>query len=107
MATIASPLSGTGPRRRADSTASRAPRQARALAGHFVKRVDNSRLRREVSWEKLRQCYLILGLLIGVFAGSYLIAWQHFQCVRSAYQIEQMKARRAELEEANRALRLE
>jgi cell division protein FtsL len=74
---------------------------------YFVKHIDNSRLRREVDLEKRRECFSLLGLGILVFLFVLLFAWQHFQCVRNGYQIEQLKAERAALEEWNHQLRLE
>lgn len=74
---------------------------------YFVKRIDNSRLRREVDPEKRRECFSLLGLGILVFLFGLLFAWQHFQCVRYGYQLEQLKAQRAGLEEWNHQLRLE
>ena len=41
------------------------------------------------------------------FFSGLLFAWQHFQCVRNGYQIEEFKAERAALEEWNHQLRLE
>ncbi len=74
---------------------------------YFVKRIDNSRLRREVNQEKRRECFGLLGLGILVFLFGLLFTWQHFQCVRYGYQIEQLKSQRAALEEWNHQLRLE
>lgn len=95
--------------------ARRRPRNAPCLAAgratfpevYFVKHIDNSRLRREVDPEKRRECLSLLGLGIVVFLFSLLFAWQHFQCVRYGYEIEQLKAQRAALEEWNRQLHLE
>jgi len=74
---------------------------------YFVKTIDNSRLVREVDLEKRRECFSLLGLGILVFLFGLLFAWQHFQCVRYGYQIEQLKTERVALEEWNRQLRLE
>lgn len=74
---------------------------------YFVKHIDNSRLRREVDPEKRRECFSLLGLGILVFLFGLLFAWQHFQCVRYGYQLEQLKAQRTALEEWNHQLRLE
>jgi cell division protein FtsL len=81
--------------------------RARFLDVYFVKRIDNSRLRREVDPEKRRECFSLLGLGILVFLFVLLFAWQHFQCVRDGYQVEQLKTQRAALEEWNHQLRLE
>jgi len=72
-----------------------------------VKPVDNSRLRREVNPEHRRECFALLGLGVAVFVCVFLVAWQHFQCVRTGYEIEQFKSERAVLEDWNHQLRLE
>jgi cell division protein FtsL len=46
-----------------------------------------------------------LGVL--VFSFVLILAWQHFECVRYGYEIEQCKAEQAALEEQNHRLRLE
>jgi len=74
---------------------------------YFVKHIDNSRLRREVDPQKRRECYGLLGLSVLVFSFVLLFAWQHFQCVRDGYQVEQLKTQRTALEEWNHQLRLE
>ena len=74
---------------------------------YFVKRIDNSRLHREVDREKRRECFCLLGLGVLVFLFGLHVAWQSFQCVRDGYQIETVKAERAGLEEWNHQLRLE
>jgi cell division protein FtsL len=73
----------------------------------FVKRIDNSHLRREVDREKRRECFCLLGLGVLVFLFGLHVAWQSFQCVRDGYQIEAVKSQRAALEEWNHQLRLE
>jgi cell division protein FtsL len=74
---------------------------------YFVKHIDNSRLVREVDVERRRECFSLLGLGVLVFLFVLLFAWQHFQCVRYGYQLEQYKAERSTLEEQNHRLRLE
>jgi len=74
---------------------------------YFVKRIDNSRLQREVDPEKRRECFSLLGLGILVFLFGLLLACQHFRCVRNGYQIEELKSQRAAMEEWNHQLRLE
>jgi cell division protein FtsL len=73
---------------------------------YYVKRIDNSRLRREVNLEKRRECYSLLGLSSLAFLFIFLYAWQHFSCVHLGYRIEELKSQRAVLEESNRQLRL-
>jgi cell division protein FtsL len=72
-----------------------------------VKPVDNSRLRREVNPEHRRECLALLGLGAAIFVCVFLVAWQHFLCVRTGYEIEQFKSQRVALEEWNHQLRLE
>ena len=74
---------------------------------YFVKHIDNSRLVREVDVERRRECFSLLGLGVLVFLFVLLFAWQHFQCVRYGYQVEQLKIECATLEEQNHQLRLE
>ena len=74
---------------------------------YFVKHIDNSRLVREVDVERRRECFSLLGLGVLVFLFVLLFAWQHFQCVRYGYQVEQLKAEFTTLEERNHQLRLQ
>ena len=103
MATAAITLPRTRRRRR------NAPAAGRATFPefYFVKHIDNSRLVREIDVERRRECFSLLGLGVLVFLFVLLFAWQHFQCVRYGYQIEQFKAERTNLEEQNHQLRLE
>jgi cell division protein FtsL len=103
MATVAAVL--PRPRRRPRNQ----PVSGRASLPVFytVKRIDNSRLRREVNPEQRREYLALLGLSVVVFAFVFLFSWQHFQCVRYGYQIEQLKSERADLEQQNHQLRLE
>jgi len=73
----------------------------------FVKRYDNSRLRREVDRSKQRECYRLLALSVLVFCFGFAYAWQHFQCLSLGYEIQQAKEQRTALEQLNRQLRLE
>jgi hypothetical protein len=81
--------------------------QANFTSFYTVKRVDNSRLRREVNPQHRRECFVLLGLSVVVFGFVFCFAWQHFQCVRTGYQIEQLKAQRAALVEWNHRLSIE
>jgi cell division protein FtsL len=73
---------------------------------YFVKQIDNSRLVREIDVERRRELFGLLGSGVLVFLFMLLVAWQHFQCVRHGYQLEQLKAEQAMLEERNHQLRL-
>jgi cell division protein FtsL len=74
---------------------------------YFVKRIDNSRLRREVDPVRRRECFGLLGLCFFVFFFGLIFAWQHFQCVQYGYRLEQLKAQKATMEDWNHQLRLE
>jgi cell division protein FtsL len=74
---------------------------------YFVKRIDNSRLVRKVDLERRREYLSLLGLGVLVFCFVLLFAWQHFECVRHGYQIEQLKAECASLEKQNHQYRVE
>ncbi len=74
---------------------------------YFVKHIDNSRLVREVDVERRREWFGLLGMGTLVFLFGLLVACQHFKCVRHGYQIEQLKAEYAALEDQNHQLRLE
>jgi cell division protein FtsL len=86
--------------------ASRAGRsQARELL--FEKRIDNSRLYREVDPEKHRECFALLGMAALGFMFVFFFAWEHFRCVRYGYEIEQLRSQQAALAVWNQKLHLE
>jgi cell division protein FtsL len=103
MATATLPM----PRRRRQDFTGRVGGRATVPDVYFVKRIDNSRRRREVDPEKRHECYGLLGLGILVLLFCLLLARQHFQHIRYGYQIQELKAQRAALEEWNRQLRLD
>ncbi len=91
----------------------RRPRQA-PVAGRsalpeviYVKRIDNSRLRREVDGANRRRCYRLLPAGVVLFLLGMVYALQHFQCVNYGYENERLKQEKAQLQESNRRLRLE
>lgn len=100
-------LSATLPRTRRRSKARTASGQLSFPELYFVKRIDNSSLRREVDPVRRRECYSLLGLGVLAFLFCLVFAWQHFQCVQYGYQIEQLKAQKGTLEQWNHQLRLE
>ena len=74
---------------------------------HTVKRIDNSRLVRQLAPDRLRECCRLV-LLGAVLAGGGLFyAWQHFQCIQLNYQLEELKAERGRAAELNVQLKLE
>ncbi len=72
-----------------------------------VKRIDNSRLRRQAAPNRVRECTRVLALGGVVAAGGLLYTWQHFQSIQLGYQVEELKAERAQAQELNHQLRLE
>ena len=103
MATVAVRL----PRARRRASKPLAGGRARFPEIYFVKRIDNSRLVREVDPEKRRECFRLLPLGILVFLSVLFFSWQHLQCVRAGYEIEELKEQRTAEQEWNRQLRLE
>ncbi len=74
---------------------------------YTVKKIDNSRLRRQVAPNRF-QDYARVAALGGILAsGGLLYAWQHFQCLQLGYQLEELKAEKAQALELNQQLRLE
>lgn len=102
MATMAATL----PRARRRTRRQSSPAQASFPEFYCLKRIDNSRLSREVDPVKRRECYSLLGLGVLAFLFVLVFAWQHFQCVQYGYRIEQLKAQKATLEEWSHQLRL-
>ena len=74
---------------------------------YFVKRIDNSRLLREVDLAQRRQCYTLVALAGLAFALLFAYEWQHFQCVRYDYEIEQLRGQERALAEWNQQLELD
>jgi len=74
---------------------------------YTVRKIDNSRLRRQVAPNRF-QDYARVAALGGILAsGGLLYAWQHFQCLQLGYQLEELKAEKAQGLELNQQLRLE
>lgn len=72
-----------------------------------VKQIDNSRLVRAVAPGRLREC-VRLAAMGGLLAGfALLYAWQHFQTIQLRYQLEELRAERAQAAELNQQLKLE
>jgi cell division protein FtsL len=74
---------------------------------YFVKHIDNSRLQREVDREKRRECFGLLALGTLAFLFIMVFAWQHFECVRYGYLIQQLKQEKAEQVERNHSLKVQ
>ena len=72
-----------------------------------VKRIDNSRLVRSVSRGEWRDLVRFAALGAALVALLLVYAGQHFRCLRVQYQLEELKARRAEAAEMNAQLKLQ
>jgi cell division protein FtsL len=74
---------------------------------HTVKRIDNSRLVRNVEPVRLRGYYRTAGLgaIIAAFLTMYI--YQHFQCIDLSFQLEDLKAKQTQSMALNSELRLE
>jgi cell division protein FtsL len=72
-----------------------------------VRRIDNSRLVRNVEPVKLRNLYrtMALGALMAAFLTLYI--YQHFRCIDLSFQLEAVKAQQADAAGRNAALNLE
>ena len=73
----------------------------------FDKKIDNSRVIREVDL-RCRTDYICITLLGAVFVfGTMFYAWQQFQWIQYGYEIQAAERRIDELAEVDRQLRLE
>lgn len=80
----------------------RAPAQV-----YWVKRIDNSRLVRQRDPAAARQTIALMAAAVLCGAILLLCAWQHFEFVHDGYRLEELHARRQQVLEWNRTLRLE
>ncbi len=71
------------------------------------KRIDNSRLVRQMAPNRWADCARVAALGGIVAAGGLLYAWQHFQCLELGYRLEELKGARAQAVELNHQLKLE
>ena len=74
---------------------------------HTLKKIDNSRLVRNVEPVKLRNFYrtAALGGVIAMFFTMYI--YQHFRCIDLSFQLEEVKAKQVEAASLNSSLKLE
>jgi cell division protein FtsL len=80
---------------------------AAATQFHTVKRIDNSRLVRNVEPVRLRSYYrtAALGTIVAAFLMMYI--YQHFRCIDLSFQLEDLKAKQTQSMALNSELRLE
>jgi cell division protein FtsL len=72
-----------------------------------VKRIDNSRLVRHVEPAKQKSLFKTAGLggVVALFFLFYI--FQHFKCIDLSFQLEDLKAQRAQATQLNSELKLE
>ena len=80
---------------------------AAATQFHTVKRIDNSRLVRNVEPVRLRSYYRTAGLGAIVAAFLMMYIYQHFRCIDLSFQLEDLKAKQTQSMSLNSELRLE
>jgi cell division protein FtsL len=74
---------------------------------HTVKKIDNSRLVRNVEPVKLKNFYrtAALGGVVAMFFMLYI--YQHFRCIDLSFQLEEVKAQQVDAASLNSSLKLE
>jgi cell division protein FtsL len=82
-------------------------KQVVATQFHTVKRIDNSRLVRNVEPVRLRSYYRTAGLGAIVAACLMMYIYQHFRCIDLSFQLEDLKAKQTQSLALNSELRLE
>jgi cell division protein FtsL len=74
---------------------------------HTRKRIDNSRLVRNVEPTKLRALYRTMGLAAIIAVCLTMYVYQHFRCIDLSFQLEDLKAKQTQVAAVNSELRLE
>ena len=74
---------------------------------YIVKQIDNSRLTKELDYQRTKECLLLMTLGVLCLLIFLLLAWQHFQIIRDGYESETLKKELNQAVEANRQLKLE
>ncbi|HEY2459751.1 MAG TPA: hypothetical protein VGI16_03050 [Candidatus Acidoferrum sp.] len=74
---------------------------------HTVKRIDNSRLVRNVQPARMRNLYKMSALGAIVAACFMMYIYQHFQCIDLSFQLEELRAKQTQSVSLNSALKLE
>jgi cell division protein FtsL len=85
-----------------------APRRKPSIVEfHTVKRIDNSRLVRQMEPVKLRSYYKVLSLGGMIALCFMLYIYQHFRCIDLSFQLEELKAKQMQAQALNSQLKLE
>jgi cell division protein FtsL len=74
---------------------------------HTVKKIDNSRLVRNVQPVRLRSFYRTAGLGALIAACLMMYIYQHFRCIDLSFQLEDLKTKQSLSSSLNSELRLE
>jgi hypothetical protein len=74
---------------------------------YFPKQIDNTRLVKVDDPRRKREMRMFSISLCMLFALVMLYAWQHFSAIEYGYKIEALQAKRDNIAEANRLLRLD
>ncbi len=74
---------------------------------HTVKKIDNSRLVRNVQPVRLRSFYRTAGLGALIAACLMMYIYQHFRCIDLSFQLEDLKSKQSLSSSLNSELRLE
>jgi cell division protein FtsL len=74
---------------------------------HTVKQIDNSRLMRTASPNRMRDCFRRVSGPAIVGTCLLFCAWQHFQSIQLSYQIEKLREDRTKAETLNQELHIE
>ncbi|MGC1483777.1 MAG: hypothetical protein WA789_08290 [Candidatus Acidiferrum sp.] len=74
---------------------------------HTVKRIDNSRLVRNVEPARMRSLWrtVALGSIVAAFFMLYI--FQHFRCIDLSFQLEDLKSQQVKAASLNSELKLE
>ena len=85
------------------------PKRKRAVTAEFhtVKRIDNSRLVRNIEPAKMRN--LVRGVALGGVVAAFfmLYIFQHFRCIDLSFQLEDLKSQQMKAASLNSELKLE
>ena len=73
----------------------------------IIRQIDNSRLTKEVDFERTKECLLLMVLGVFCLLLLLLLAWQHFQIVRHGYETEVLKKELTSQAELSHQLKLE
>lgn len=85
----------------------RKSKKAAAAEFHTVKRIDNSRLVRNVEPAKMRNLWRTVALGSVVAAFFMLYVYQHFRCIDLSFQLEALRELRMKAVATNSGLKLE